>query len=55
MSNEIVPQVFDSPEFGSVRVVRDEGGEPWFVAGDMTKGLDWCRERRCRGEVTPDA
>lgn len=52
MSNEIVPQVFDSPEFGSV--VRDEGEEPWFVAGDVTKALG-CRERRCRGEVTPDA
>lgn len=51
MSNEIVPQVFDSPEFGSV---RDEGGEPWFVAGDMTKALG-CRERHCRREVTPDA
>lgn len=35
MSSEIVPQVFDSPEFGSVRVVRDEGGEPWFVAKDV--------------------
>lgn len=54
MSNEIVPQVFDSPEFGSVRVVRDEGGEPWFVAGDVTKALGY-RERHCRGEVTPDA
>lgn len=42
MSNEIVPQVFDSPEFGRIRVVRDEGGEPWFVAKDVTDilGLD---------------
>ena len=42
MSSEIVPQVFDSPEFGRIRVVRDEGGEPWFVAKDVTDilGLD---------------
>lgn len=35
-------QVFDSPEFGRIRVVRDEGGEPWFVAKDVTNilGLD---------------
>ena len=28
-------QVFDSEEFGRIRVVRDEGGEPWFVARDV--------------------
>ena len=32
MSNEI--QVFDSPEFGTVRAIRDENGEPMFVAKD---------------------
>ena len=36
--NEI--QTFDSPEFGSVRVVRDEDGEPWFVAKDVLDVLD---------------
>ena len=36
--NEI--QTFDSPEFGSIRVVRDEGGEPWFVAKDVLDVLD---------------
>lgn len=35
MSSEIVPQVFDSPEFGRIRIVRDDGGEPWFVAKDV--------------------
>lgn len=40
MSNEIVPQVFDNPEFGSIRVIKDEGGEPWFVIADLCKALD---------------
>lgn len=31
--NEI--QVFDSPEFGTVRAIRDENGEPMFVAKDV--------------------
>ena len=34
-------QVFDSPEFGRIRVVRDEGGDPWFVAGDIAKALGY--------------
>lgn len=33
MSNEI--QVFDSPEFGTVRAIRDENGESMFVAKDV--------------------
>lgn len=33
MSNEI--QVFDSPEFGTVRAIHDENGEPMFVAKDV--------------------
>lgn len=36
--NEI--QTFDSPEFGSIRVVRDEDSEPWFVARDVLDVLD---------------
>lgn len=36
--NEI--QTFDSPDFGSIRVVRDENGEPWFVAKDVLDVLD---------------
>ena len=39
MSNEIVPQVFESPEFGTIRALRDEGGEPWFVAKDVCDAL----------------
>lgn len=39
MSTEIVPQVFDNPEFGLLRVVKDESGEPWFVAKDICESL----------------
>jgi prophage antirepressor-like protein len=32
--------VFDSPEFGSVRVAKGEDGEPWFVAKDVCRVLE---------------
>ena len=37
--NEI--QTFESDQFGSIRVVRDENGEPMFVAGDVAKILGY--------------
>lgn len=39
MSEEIVPQVFSNDEFGSIRVMRGEDGEPWFVAKDVCDAL----------------
>lgn len=39
MSQEIVPQVFNNDEFGALRVVKDESGEPWFVAKDVCDAL----------------
>lgn len=33
-------QTFDNPEFGIVRVVGGEDGEPWFVAKDVLDVLD---------------
>lgn len=41
MSKEIVPQVFSNDEFGTIRVLRDEDGEPWFVASDIAKALGY--------------
>ncbi len=41
MSEEILPQVFDNPEFGQLRVVQGEDGEPWFVASDVAKALGY--------------
>lgn len=39
MSQEIVPQVFESSEFGTIRAMRGEDGEPWFVAKDVCDAL----------------
>lgn len=36
--NEI--QTFESDQFGTVRAVRDENGEPWFVAKDVCAVLE---------------
>lgn len=41
MSQEIVPQVFESSEFGTIRAMRGEDGEPWFVASDIAKALGY--------------
>lgn len=38
MSNEI--QSFSNDQFGTVRAVRDEDGEPWFVAKDVCAVLE---------------
>lgn len=40
MSQEIVPQVFESSEFGTIRAMRGEDGEPWFVAKDVCNALE---------------
>ena len=37
--NEI--QTFESDQFGTVRAIRDENGEPMFVAGDVAKILGY--------------
>ena len=39
MTNEIVPQVFENSEFGRLRAMRGEDGEPWFVAKDVCDAL----------------
>ncbi|MDR3152943.1 MAG: Bro-N domain-containing protein [Deltaproteobacteria bacterium] len=35
--DKLIP--FESPEFGSVRVVLDDKGDPWFVAADVCRAL----------------
>ena len=37
MTNQI--QIFESPEFGQIRTVKDEKGEPWFCLRDVCKVL----------------
>lgn len=39
MSDEILPLVFDNPEFGQLRVVQGEDGESWFIAKDVCDAL----------------
>ena len=45
MSNEIVPQVFESSEFGAIRAMRGEDGQPWFVAKDVCDALGLGRQQ----------
>lgn len=33
MTNDI--KIFDNPQFGELRTITDESGEPWFVAKDV--------------------
>ena len=43
MSQEL--SIFSNPEFGSVRVVM-QNGEPWFVALDVAKALGYADPSR---------
>ncbi len=36
---EIIPQVFSNSEFGEIRVIKGNSGEPWFVAKDVCDAL----------------
>ena len=45
MSDEILPQVFDNSEFGQLRVIQDEDGEPWFIAKDVCDALGLGRQQ----------
>lgn len=40
MTNEITTLQFNSDQFGQLRAIQDENGEPWFVAVDICKALD---------------
>ena len=56
MTNEI--KIFESPEFGRIRTVSDENGEPWFCLTDVCKVLGLkqrhVRERLDDGVVSTD-
>ena len=56
MKNEI--KIFESPEFGRIRTVTDERGEPWFCLTDVCKVLGLkqrhVRERLDDGVVSTD-
>lgn len=48
MTKEITTRQFNSDQFGQLRVVQDERGEPWFIAKDVCSalGLDHTAHRR---------
>lgn len=50
---ELVPQVFEHEQFGSVRVVMIDD-EPYFVGIDIAKALGYKRERDALKEHVPD-
>lgn len=39
MTNEITTLQFNNNQFGRLRAIQDEGGEPWFVAKDICDAL----------------
>lgn len=39
MSEKI--QIFQNPEFGNIRTMRDEKGEPWFCGRDVAEALGY--------------
>lgn len=39
MTNEITTLQFNSNQFGQLRAIQDESGEPWFVAVDVCNAL----------------
>lgn len=54
MSVNIVPQVFTHPEFGEIRVVRDDGSEPWFVAKDICGMLGYSNASKAIADHVDD-
>ena len=54
MSEEIVPQVFTNSEFGSIRTVEGEKGNPLFCAKDVALALGYANtndaiKKHCKG------
>lgn len=43
MKNEI--KIFESPEFGRIRTMNDEKGEPWFIGKDVATLLGYSNTR----------
>lgn len=39
MTNEITTLQFNSDQFGQLRAIQDESGEPWFIAMDVCAAL----------------
>ena len=44
MTNEITTLQFNNDQFGQLRAIQDENGEPWFVAKDVCDALSLGRQ-----------
>lgn len=44
MTNEITTLQFNNDQFGQLRAIQDESGEPWFVAKDICDALSLGRQ-----------
>ena len=49
MMNQI--KIFESPEFGRIRTVSDEKGEPWFCLADVCKVLGISNSRNVKNRL----
>lgn len=45
MTNEITTLQFNNDQFGQLRAIQDESGEPWFVAKDVCDALGIANNR----------
>ena len=50
---ELVPQVFEHEQFGSIRVVMIDG-KPWFVAVDLCRALGYKNSRKALKDHVDD-
>ena len=39
-------KIFQNPEFGTIRTIRDDKGEPWFVGSDVANVLGYSNPRK---------
>jgi anti-repressor protein len=47
-------QLFNNPEFGQLRAVTDDSGEPWFVAKDVCDFLEITNRNRAMQQLDQD-
>ncbi|WP_298579381.1 phage antirepressor KilAC domain-containing protein [uncultured Olegusella sp.] len=51
---EIIPQVFSNSEFGDIRVIKGDGGEPLFIANDICKFFGVMNKNRVLQQLDDD-
>lgn len=43
-------KIFNNNEFGEIRTILDEKGEPWFVGKDIAQILEYSSKRRLKND-----